>query len=77
MFAMRQIIEDPQDEIVLQMPPEVRHRRTEVIIRTMDDPAPQVDPRRIRLAALAGSWAGEPLVRAPQGEPEIRVGFDE
>jgi hypothetical protein len=29
MFAIRQIIEDPQDMIAI--PPELRHRRTEVI----------------------------------------------
>ncbi|WP_310463354.1 hypothetical protein [Sphaerotilus sp.] len=49
MFAMRQIIEDPQDEIVLTVPPEFRHRRTEVIFIAVDD---VVDPAPARLAGL-------------------------
>ncbi len=35
MFAIRQIIDDPQD--VIPIPPELRHRRTEVIFIAMDD----------------------------------------
>jgi len=35
MIAMRQIIEDPQD--VLVIPLEFRHRRTEVIFMLLDD----------------------------------------
>ncbi len=34
MFAIRQIIEDPQD--VIAIPPELRHRRTEVIFIALD-----------------------------------------
>ncbi|MEI6415617.1 MAG: hypothetical protein WCP34_15345 [Pseudomonadota bacterium] len=34
MFAIRQIIEDPQDFIPI--PPELRHRRTEVIFIAVD-----------------------------------------
>lgn len=34
MFAIRQIIEDPQD--VIAIPPELRHRRTEVIFIAID-----------------------------------------
>ena len=35
MFAIRQIIEDPQD--VIAIPPELRHRRTEVIFIALDN----------------------------------------
>ena len=35
MFAIRQIIDDPQD--VIPIPPELRHRRTEVIFMAMDE----------------------------------------
>ena len=35
MFAIRQIIDDPQD--VIPIPPELRHRRTEVIFIVMDE----------------------------------------
>ncbi len=34
MFAIRQIIEDPQD--VIAIPPEFRHRRTEVIFMALE-----------------------------------------
>ena len=36
-FAIRQIIDDPQD--VIPIPPELRHRRTEVIFIAMDEEA--------------------------------------
>lgn len=43
MHAIRQIIEDPQD--VIAIPPEFRHRRTEVIFMALEsestNPAPQ------------------------------------
>jgi len=35
MFAIRQIIDDPQD--VMPIPPELRHRRTEVIFIAIDE----------------------------------------
>ena len=35
MFAVRQIINDPQD--VIPIPPELRHRRIEVIFMAMDE----------------------------------------
>jgi hypothetical protein len=35
MIAIRQIIEDPQD--VIAIPPEFRHRRTEVIFMLLDE----------------------------------------
>jgi hypothetical protein len=34
MFAIRQIIDDPQE--VIAIPPELRHRRTEVIFIALD-----------------------------------------
>lgn len=34
MFAIRQVIENPQD--VIPVPPELRHRRTEVIFIALD-----------------------------------------
>ena len=37
MLAMRQIIDDPQD--VITIPPEYRHRRTEVIFMMLDPEA--------------------------------------
>lgn len=39
MFAIRQIIENPQD--TLPIPPELRHRRTEVIFIALDSPTEQ------------------------------------
>jgi len=75
MFAIRQIIEDPQD--VIAIPPELRHRRTEVIFIAIDQepeshPSP---PQKPTLASLAGCWEGEHLERAPQGDYEIRREF--
>ncbi|OAI20643.1 MULTISPECIES: hypothetical protein [Methylomonas] len=40
MFAIRQIIEDPQD--VITFPTELRHRRTEVIFIALDEGLEQV-----------------------------------
>ena len=39
MFAIRQIIDDPQD--VIAIPPELRHRRTEVIFIALDPSSDQ------------------------------------
>jgi hypothetical protein len=76
MLAMRQIIEDPQEEIVLKVPPEMRHRRTEVIVLTLGDRQPLADEeRQNKLASLAGAWAGEPLTRDDQGTPEVRTAW--
>jgi len=73
MFTLRQIIDDPQEFI--PVPPELRHRRTEVIFIELDEQAPR-SPRKegppiSRLAALAGCWEGD-LERPPQGEHETR-----
>ena len=42
MFAIRQIIEDPQDSI--PVPSELRHRRTEVIFIPLDQEPQQPTP---------------------------------
>lgn len=76
MLAIRQIIEDPQD--VIPIPPEFRHRRTEVIFMALDSlpeqPAPTV--KKHTLMSLAGCWEGETLERAPQGDNETRQEFE-
>jgi hypothetical protein len=76
MLAIRQIIEDPQD--VIAVPPEFRHRRTEVIFMALDllpeQPAPA--GKKHTLMSLAGCWEGETLERAPQGDYETRRGFE-
>jgi hypothetical protein len=43
MIAIRQIIENPQD--VIAIPPEFRHRRTEVIFMLLDDSETEKKPR--------------------------------
>ncbi len=43
MIAIRQIIEDPQDMIAI--PPEFRHRRTEVIFMLLDNSETVKKPR--------------------------------
>ncbi|MBK8639706.1 MAG: hypothetical protein IPN92_16060 [Chromatiaceae bacterium] len=63
MFAIRQTIDDPQEFI--PVPPELRHRRTEVIFIALD-PVPEAAtlvPEPSTPASLAGSWAGEALER--------------
>ena len=64
MYAFRQIIEDPQD--MISVPPELCHRRTEVIFMAIDE---ELDVSldsvgRRSLLSLAGCWEGEPLERA-------------
>ena len=75
MFAIRQIIEDPQD--VITVPPELRHRRTEVIFIAIDQEpgSDTVAAHKPTLASLAGCWEGETLQRAPQGDYETRREF--
>ena len=76
MLAIRQIIEDPQD--VIPIPPEFRHRRTEVIFMALDSLPEQPAPagKKHTLMSLAGCWEGETLERAPQGDYEIRREFE-
>ncbi|MEI6335394.1 MAG: hypothetical protein WCS87_12605 [Methylococcaceae bacterium] len=76
MFAIRQIIEDPQD--VIAIPPEFRHRRTEVIFMALDSLSEQPEPagKKHTLMSLAGCWEGETLERAPQGDYETRQEFE-
>lgn len=75
MYAIRQIIDDPQD--VIPVPPELRHRRTEVIFIAIEQEPETVaaQPKPI-LASLAGCWEGEPLERETQGDFEIRREFE-
>jgi hypothetical protein len=72
MLAIRQIIEDPQD--VIPIPPEFRHRRTEVIFMALDSlpEQPASTVKKHTLMSLAGCWEGERLERAPQGDYETR-----
>ncbi|MDD5277490.1 MAG: hypothetical protein PHR16_15590 [Methylovulum sp.] len=76
MLAIRQIIEDPQD--VIAIPPEFRHRRTEVIFMALDSLPEQLTPtaKKHTLMSLAGCWEGETLERAPQGDYETRREFE-
>jgi len=72
MFAIRQIIENPQE--MIPIPPELRHRRTEVIFIALDSLPEQTTPtaKKHTLKSLAGCWEGETLERAPQGNYETR-----
>lgn len=58
MFAIRQMIDDPQDYIAV--PPELRHRPTEVIFIALDQ-APGVAGVPPGQPTLANSGQGEPL----------------
>ncbi len=76
MLAIRQIIEDPQN--VIPIPPEFRHRRTEVIFMALDSLPEQSAPtvKKHTLMSLASCWEGEKLERAPQGDYETRRKFE-
>ena len=60
MFAIRQIIEDPQD--VIPIPPEFRHRRTEVIFMTLESVSTTVERKPGLLKGQLGDAFFEPLL---------------
>lgn len=76
MFAIRQIIEHSQGSIPI--PPELLNRRIEVIFIDIEpeDKALSFTAKKPTLASLAGCWEGERLEREPQGDYEIRRGFE-
>ena len=64
MYAIRQIIEDPQD--VIPIPPELRHRRTEVIFIAIDNEAethPTTPSHRDAIEAFRGKGKGGAAAR--------------
>ena len=74
MFALRQIVDDPGDFI--PVPPEFRHKRTEIIFLVADQPSSEPKAtEEMSLAALAGSWSGT-LERSDQGEYEQLLEFE-
>jgi len=76
MFAIRQIIDDPQE--MIPVPVELRHRRTEVIFIDMErsDSEQAKIKTKPTLASLAGCWLGDAIERAPQGNYETRREFE-
>ena len=60
MFAIRQIIEDPQD--VIPIPPKFRHRRTEVIFMTLESVSTTVERKPGLLKGQLGDAFFEPLL---------------
>jgi len=66
MFALRQIIEDPQDFIAV--PPELRHRKTEVIFIAIDQPGETDQAPGVKDGAIAEFFGCLPDFpdRAPQ-----------
>lgn len=73
MFAFRQIIDDPGEFI--PVPPEVKHRRTEVIFLVQDTSTPvkasSTEPQDPGITQFFGSIPDLPE-REPQGEFEPR-----
>jgi hypothetical protein len=59
MLAVRQIIEDPQD--VIAVPPEFRHRRTEVIFIVLEQESTAVERKPGFLKGQLGDAFFEPL----------------
>lgn len=74
MFAFRQILDEPGDFI--PVPPVFKHRRTEVIFLMSDAEADGAQTPQQTLASLAGSWEGDDLERAPQGDYDQRDTLD-
>ncbi|MDD5503569.1 MAG: hypothetical protein PHH26_08965 [Candidatus Thermoplasmatota archaeon] len=76
MFALRQIIEDPQDFI--PVPPELRHRKTEVIFIAIDQPGETGQAQGIKDGAIAEFFGCLPDFpdREPQGDYETRRALD-
>ncbi|TAN70367.1 MAG: hypothetical protein EPN17_05805 [Methylobacter sp.] len=59
MLAIRQIIEDPQD--MIPIPPEFRHRRTEVIFMALEPESTAVERKPGFLKGQLGDAFFEPL----------------
>ena len=78
MTYFRQIYEEIPAAIPI--PPSLRHRRVEVIILPLDEPAANGKQEGVDVNGwpigffeeTAGQWAGEPLARESQGEYEVR-----
>lgn len=71
MLALKKLSEDPGE--FLPVPPEVRHRRTEVIFLVLDQaPEANQSEKQQQFAELAGSWEGE-LVREQPSDAEERL----
>jgi len=61
MFAIRQIIDDPQ--AVISVPPELIHRRTEVIFIALDSLPEQVTHNTSAIDAFRGKGKGGAVSR--------------
>jgi len=59
MLAIRQIIEDPQD--VIPIPPEFRHRRTEIIFMALEPESTAAERKPGCLKGQLGDAFFEPL----------------
>jgi hypothetical protein len=74
MFALRQFIENPEDYI--PVPPEIRHRRTEVIFIALDEVEATANPSQTALtdSGIAEYFGCLPDFpdREPQGDYENR-----
>lgn len=79
MQPIRQIYQDAPDSI--EIPEELRHQAVEVIIWPLGEQTQQKTDTETDangwpigfFEATAGAWEGEPLVREPQGDYEIRL----
>ncbi|WP_295437599.1 hypothetical protein [uncultured Thiodictyon sp.] len=43
MHAIRSIVDDAANQLLIELPPELRHRRLEVIVLPLDDQGPTAD----------------------------------
>jgi hypothetical protein len=77
MKPIRKIYQDAPDSI--DIPEELRHLPVEIIIWPLSDHPESIEPIDKNgwphgfFEATAGAWAGEPLIREPQGDYEQRL----
>lgn len=82
MSYFRQMIEALPATITV--PADLRNRRVEMIMLPLDEVAPNGKPAAVDangwpegfFEETFGCWAGEPLVREPQGDYETRLEFE-
>ena len=80
MHPIRTIYQDAPDSIPI--PEELRHKPVEIIIWPLSSSAEDTEQTDANgwpfgfFEATAGAWAGEPLVREPQGDYEQRLELD-
>ena len=81
MEAFRKIISNPQGSITVELPRMWQYRAIEVLVLPIEE-TPGGEKAQTGewpthfFSQVVGAWAGDPLVRAPQGDFEARRSLD-